>query len=379
MIVFVSNFLNHHQFEVANKLYHLTQGRYRFIETEPMPDWIKKGGYSEYENLPWLIQSWKSAQALKEAKQVVLEAEVLLWTNNLFMNQVRQRLKSNKLTFDVGERWLKRGLINLLSPRLIKSQIYYHLFLKKKTLYKLCASAYAANDLTLMRSYKNHMFKWGYFTSVDEKERHNAGPAEATKIRIIQVARFISWKHLDLSIKMASRLKRMGYTFEFNIFGGGPEEKRLRELISGLNVQDEVRLCGNRPNQEILQQMRNHDIFLLTSDRNEGWGAVINEAMGQRCAIVASYEAGSVPFLIADGINGLTYKHNSLDELTEKVRFLLDNPEKIKEYGDNAHHTINTIWSPTNAAKNFLKLVNALQHDDICNISEGPCSPAYPI
>lgn len=114
MIIFVSNFLNHHQYPVASELYRITNGGYRFIETEPMPEWIKKGGYSEYDNLAWLIQTWKSPLHHSEAIQLILNSDVVVWTNNLFMPQIRQRLRANKLTFELGERWLKRGLINLL-------------------------------------------------------------------------------------------------------------------------------------------------------------------------------------------------------------------------------------------------------------------------
>jgi glycosyltransferase involved in cell wall biosynthesis len=39
-------------------------------------------------------------------------------------------------------------------------------------------------------------------------------------------------------------------------------------------------------------------VFIFTSDRNEGWGAVLNEAMGSGCAVVAADLIGSVPYLI---------------------------------------------------------------------------------
>ena len=34
--------------------------------------------------------------------------------------------------------------------------------------------------------------------------------------------------------------------------------------------------------------MEKADIFLFTSDRREGWGAVANEAMNSACALVVS-------------------------------------------------------------------------------------------
>ena len=38
---------------------------------------------------------------------------------------------------------------------------------------------------------------------------------------------------------------------------------------------------------DVRKEMERADIFLFTSDYKEGWGAVLNEAMNARCAIVA--------------------------------------------------------------------------------------------
>lgn len=189
MIVFVSNFLNHHQFPVASRLYQLTEGRYRFIETEPMPEWIKRGGYSEYENLPWLVQAWKGTDADNLAKNLLAEAKAVVWCNNLYLEVIRQRLKAGKLTFEFGERWFKRGLLNIFSPRLLKSQLYYHLYFRHSPLYRLNASAFAANDFAILHSYRNRMFKWGYFTKLATTEDFNLeAPRGVSRLKITSVS-----------------------------------------------------------------------------------------------------------------------------------------------------------------------------------------------
>lgn len=47
---------------------------------------------------------------------------------------------------------------------------------------------------------------------------------------------------------------------------------------------------------EVRSYMEKADIYLFTSDFNEGWGAVLNESMNSGCAVVASHAIGSVPF-----------------------------------------------------------------------------------
>lgn len=157
------------------------------------------------------------------------------------------------------------------------------------------------------------------------------------------------------------------------------ELEKIKSLVKSLGVDDVVAFKGNMPNDEILKAMRQHDIFLFTSDKNEGWGAVANEAMSNGCAIVASDAIGSIPFLVKDGENGCMFKSRNLDSLCEKVEYLLDNENERQRIATNAYHTMRDIWSPRNAAMSFLRLVDDLKSGKDSSIEEGPCSKAHPI
>ena len=122
--------------------------------------------------------------------------------------------------------------------------------------------------------------------------------------------------------------------------------------------------------------MEQSEIFLFTSDFNEGWGAVLNESMNSACAVVASHAIGSVPFLINDGENGFIYKNGDEDDLFNKVKILLDNPEKRKEISLKAYKTMTETWNAEIAVQRFLLLskklldgesVNNLFTDGVCN------------
>lgn len=380
MIVFVSNFLNHHQMPVAEKLFELTCGEYRFVELVPMPESFRKSGYPTYDDTPFLIQSWRSPKLTSEANRLIMESDAVLFGNISDYSIIKKRLDKGKLTFECGERWFKRGLINILSPRLIKSQIYYHLFFRNKPLYRLNASAYAANDMARMHSFKNKMFKWGYFTdSETAKAEKTGGIQDVSSLRILFVARFLNLKHPELPVMAACRLKAKGYTFELNMYGSGPELERIKALIYSLGLQDCVFLKGNLPNADILEEMRRHDVFLFTSDRHEGWGAVLNESMSNGCAVIASEKIGSVPFLIEHGKNGLIFKDRSVDDLTSKLELLFNNPALRDELGNNAFRTMHEVWSPKNAATSLLKLIEGINNGTSDVIPTGPCSPAYPV
>lgn len=78
--------------------------------------------------------------------------------------------------------------------------------------------------------------------------------------------------------------------------------------------------------------MREHDIFTFTSNKREGWGAVLNEAMSCGCACVVSDLIGAAPYLIKAGINGYTFKTGDVCSFVSCVQKLIDCREKEKKF-----------------------------------------------
>lgn len=195
-------------------------------------------------------------------------------------------------------------------------------------------------------------------------------------------------KHPELPVLLARKLKTKGYRFVIDMFGAGEFELRTKELAKQLQVEDVVHFKGTLPNDQLMLEMRRHDIFLFTSDRNEGWGAVANESMANGCALVASDAIGSVPYLIRQGVNGLTFRSpatntsfehpdmKALKELTDTVRWLLDHKSQMKGIQMNASLTLQELWSPRHAAQSLLQLIDDLQNGRDPSIKEGPCSKA---
>ena len=191
-------------------------------------------------------------------------------------------------------------------------------------------------------------------------------------------ARFLKWKHPELPVKLATRLKEKGYCFTLDMYGTGSELENIKKLAGDLNVLDVVNFKGNVPNEHILEEMRKHDIFLFTSDRNEGWGAVANEAMSNGCVIVGADEIGSVPYLVKDGENGCIFKSCELDSLCEKVEWLINTPSERERLSRNGFETLRDDWAPKVAARNLVQLIEDLQNGRETSLHSGPCSKAEP-
>lgn len=380
-ILYISNYLNHHQAPLADEMNKIKGVEYVFAEMSETPESFRKTGYPDFSDRTYLLRGWESENNYQKVLDMVISSDVVMF-GGMYFDLMKLRLKHNKgITFQVGERWLKKGLLNLLSPRLIRYVWLYHTqFRKAKQYYNLCASAYSPSDNHLLGVFNNRSFKWGYFTEISSVlEAPDRVLPEQKRTPIIWCARFLFLKHPELPVKLAERLKKKGFNFVIDMYGTGPELEPMKELAAKLNVSDVVSFHGNVPNAEVLKQMREHSIFLFTSDRHEGWGAVANEAMSSGCVIVASDSIGSVPFLVRDSVNGCVFKSGDLDSLERKVEFLITHPQDMKSYSEQAVKTMRDIWSPGNAAKNLVQLISDLSKGVDTSITEGPCSKALPL
>ncbi|TDH24639.1 glycosyltransferase [Segetibacter sp. 3557_3] len=91
------------------------------------------------------------------------------------------------------------------------------------------------------------------------------------------------------------------------------------------------------PNQQILQEMRDHDILVFPSVF-DGFGLVITEAMSQGTPVIATYNCAG-PDLIENGKNGWLVPAGSTDALRDKILELLKSPSSIECVGIEARET----------------------------------------
>ena len=230
----------------------------------------------------------------------------------------------------------------------------------------------------MLGSYLGRCYKWGYFPATKIYEDIEQILRKKQCSMILWTARLIDCKHPEVPVKVAAQLKKEGYDFQLDMIGTGPMEQEIRQMIQEEKLQDRVRLLGTMSPEQVREQMEQHQIFLFTSDQNEGWGAVLNEAMNSGCAVVANRQIGSAPFLLQDFDNGLIYNKGNEKELYRLVKYLLDYPQETAQMGRNAYKTITDMWSAESAALRLLTLCkNLLQGKKKTPYAQGPCSKAY--
>jgi len=378
VIVFLSNYVNHHQVPLADVFYGMPNVSYTFIATQEMYDWRKQLGYPDFSDRPYVLNSFESKEKYDEAISLINDADVLI-VGSAPESMIVQRLKRDKLTFRYSERWFKKRKWYMLGLRGLYNIYMNHYRYRNKNLYMLAASAYTANDVSHFFLYPNKIFKWGYFPRVDTNDMYlirRNNNLNREKVSLMWCSRFIDWKHPEMPIKIAKRLKDEGYDFILNMYGNGEKLEEMRSLASMLLVEDVVAFHGSKPNEEIIHLMQEHDIFLFTSDKNEGWGAVLNESMSCGCAVVVSDMIGAAPFLIENNKNGLLFKSGNVESLYAQVKRLFDDEVLRTTISDNAIYTMKNVWNPVVAAERLVHLANRLLHNMDTDYIDGPCSKA---
>ncbi len=374
-VVFISNFINHHQKPLSDELHRLTKGLYTYIVTTPMPEERRKLGYEELD-APYLVKCYDQPIPPPNIQAIIDEADAVI-IGSAPDAYIANRTKLKKLTFKYTERLYREepGWLKLAWHRLRFGWRYS----RNPNCFLLCASAFTAPDFRRIGCFKNRALKWGYFPTVDacDRKKNLEAPEQGvSRLKILWVARFLILKHPELPVMVAERLKAEGVDFELNMYGIGPEQERIESLINQKGLCDRVLIRGAAPNKEILRQMSSHDIFLFTSDRNEGWGAVANEAMASGCVLIASDAIGSTPFLVKNQENGMIFRSEDANDLYAKVRFLIDNPEKRCEMAEAGKRTMQELWSPANAAHNLMSFIERFYKGQLVPATEGPCSIA---
>lgn len=373
-ILFCSNYFTHHQRPLSDELYELTDHNYGFLAHKEMD--------AERKNLGWgndLARPYTYVAADPNVQKRLEDPDVLI-AGSFPEHLTAEYSKKAKLFFRYSERILKTGNSFLKYP---KRFMHWHACNPpwRKT-YVLCASAFTAADYAKFGLFRDRCYKWGYFPETIQYPNIDELIDRKTKTTILWCGRFLDWKHPDDVIEAAKRLRDAGYHFELEMIGTGEMEQELKQQAfeAGLS-ETNIRFLGSMPPETVRSHMENAGIYLFTSDRQEGWGAVLNEAMNSGCAVIASDAAGATPYLIKDGVNGSVYHSGDVQALYEKLRQLLESTTMQSDFGRAAYQTITELWNAKIAAKRFLMLSQALLNGEDASrlFADGPCSPAKPL
>lgn len=377
-VVFISNYINHHQIPLSDELYRIWGDEYTFIETEPMEEErIRMGWVQTGSGIPYVKQYDRDPAGVQA---LIDDADIAIFDGLDDESYIAKRLEEKKIVLRTWERLYKTGQWKAISPRGLIKKHHDHTQYSKDRVYLLCYGGYVADDFEIIKAYRGKRLKWGYFPQFHKFEKTERAEKKKSDVpTVLWAGRFIPWKHGMDALKAVKENKDAGNDFRFTMIGTGECEAQLKEYVRENNLEEVVCFTGALSPEEVRKEMEKAEIYLFTSDYEEGWGVVANESMNSGCALIASHAAGAVPFLVKDGENGLIYESGNVKQLSDCLSKLLTDMVLRERLQDEAYVTIRDMWNAEVAAKRLVKFCEEIKRGELNFEEEGPLSEAYVI
>jgi len=171
-------------------------------------------------------------------------------------------------------------------------------------------------------------------------EPTHRSPSNVQRPLLLSVGQLKEKKGFPYLIKACRILQDRGYVFRCEIVGKGPKRAELEALITDLNLNGTVVLCGALPHSEVMTKYTRATLFALAcvlaedGDR-DGIPNVLLEAMAMQVPVVSTQVSG-IPEVVEDGLTGLLVPPRNDKALANALARLLDDPdlrEKLSQKG----------------------------------------------
>ena len=172
--------------------------------------------------------------------------------------------------------------------------------------------------------------------------------------RVISVGRLTHQKGFDNLINVWKIVSQKHPDWILDIYGDGELWEQLNEQITNATLNNTIVIHPST--HDIFEKMKESSIKVLTS-RYEGFGLVLIESMinGVPCI---SFDCPYGPSdIIQDGENGYLVENGNIQELADRICYLIENEEVRKTMGQKARLSA-MRYAPENIMPVWIKLFN---------------------
>jgi glycosyltransferase involved in cell wall biosynthesis len=133
-------------------------------------------------------------------------------------------------------------------------------------------------------------------------------------------------------------------------------EAELPALLAALPepVQAQIEYAGFQPPEELPRFFARADVFILPS-RYDGWGVVVNQAIGAGLPVICSDAVGAGHDLVQPGLNGLLFPAGEVSALAAAMERFAAEPGLAARWGA-ASRARAADWSPDNGAAKWVSV-----------------------
>lgn len=153
--------------------------------------------------------------------------------------------------------------------------------------------------------------------------------------------KFINIGYLDkkknqiLLIRAFAKVFSENKNVKLSILGSGPEQKNLQSEINALNMNDQIKLFGFTPRKQVLEELQQSDVFVLSS-KYETFGVVLIEAMSCGLPVIAT-KCGGPESIVENKELGVLVENDDIGELSNAMKGIYENrdsynSDKIRDH-----------------------------------------------
>lgn len=162
-------------------------------------------------------------------------------------------------------------------------------------------------------------------------------PAERTPgFTVLYAGRLGPEKNIGYLLNAFSALVNNTHNAILWIAGAGPEGPALESLCSQLGITRQVKFLGFLDHPTLARYYAACDVFVLPS-LMETQGLVVMEAMWFSRPVIVTRAIVSADELVAPGVNGYIVDPDSVDDLTQRLCALANDPSLRARLGDASH------------------------------------------
>lgn len=374
-LAYCNNIWIHHQSPVCMEFVRLLgEDHFKMCLFESIPEEQRELGYaSAAPDCKWIAGPPSSSSDMKRLSQIICDADVAVLGS--CPEEIQSaRVLTGKLTFIMSERMWKWPFYwwRMLNPRFASGINRFKNMANRENVHYLAMGAYAAEDARRIGAFGDRMWTWAYFADVAFQPPQ---PRTSNEIRILWIGRMLDLKRVDLLLKAVARVCRDPAFGRLDVVGTGPEKARLLKLSQKLNLGHKCILHDPVPLNQVRELMRQADVYVLPSNRYEGWGVVANEAMSEGAVLVANEQAGAAQVLIHHGRTGFLFHDDDAAGLARILQTLIADASLRERVRQAAWQEMQQLWHPRVGAERLVGLCQGLLGlTPMPAFQEGPCS-----
>ncbi len=173
---------------------------------------------------------------------------------------------------------------------------------------------------------------------------------------IFFVGRLVYYKGIEVLIRAMKDIDA-----QLLIGGTGPLENKLKKLVDSLNLNDNIEFLGFVKDENLAAYYHASKFFVLPSIApSEAFGIVQLEAQACGKPVISTNLPTGVPYANKDQETGIIVEPNSVDQLHNAIKKLLNDSSLRKELGENAKKRVNEEFTVKKMGEAYFNLYKEL-------------------